>query len=119
MPEDDPRRMVAELIRDVKAARYPNKGWEMAKDFVRDIKNMPIDDIYRERSVKANNICQKMARDKVEKRKTRYKGDFEDVLDGIWTTCQKYAAKKDWPKKKKPSKENNGPTITPIPQGWQ
>ena len=117
-PPVDGYEFVVALIRDVKAARYPNKGWEVAKNFVEDVKNMPMDDIYRERSVEANNICQRMARDKVEKRKTRYKGDFEDVLDGIWSTCQKYASMKDWPKKKKPSKEGDEPTITPIPQGW-
>ena len=114
----DGYEFVVALIRDVKAARYPDKGWEKAKDFVREIKNMPIDDIYRDRSVKANNICQGMARKKVEKRKERYMGDLDEALDGIWATCQKYASMKDWPKKKKPSKEGDEPTITPIPQGW-
>ena len=102
-PPENGYEFVVALIRDVKATRYPNKGWEVAKNFVKDVKNMPMDDIYRERSVKAYNICQGMARDKVEKRKERYKGDIDDVFEGIWSTCQKYASTMDWPKKKKPS----------------
>ena len=86
-----------------------SRSYPKAAKFVRTCKDKN-DSLYDD-FIKARAICEDLAKNKSKKKANN--------LDAIWNTSQKYASNKNWPDQKKRPKRRGGPTITPIPQGWQ